>query len=137
MATRRAARIGQAILETVSTAVLFELRDPRIKNVTVLRVEVASDLRNAKVFVSVMGDEAASSLCLHGLDSSRGFLQKRIGDRLQTRYTPLLSFELDRTATANVVETQRILAELEREREDQASSDSMADVLPAENDSEC
>ena len=55
MATRRAARVGQAILETVSTCILFELRDPRIKNVTVLRVEAAPDLRSAKVVVSVMG----------------------------------------------------------------------------------
>ena len=74
MATRRGARVGQAILETVSTCILFELRDPRIKNVTVLRVEAAPDLRSAKIVVSVMGDEQTQSLTLHGLDSSRGFL---------------------------------------------------------------
>jgi ribosome-binding factor A len=130
MATRRASRIGQAILETVSTAVLFELRDPRIKNVTVLRVEVAPDLRSAKVFVSVMGDEAMKKLCLHGLESSRGYLQKRIGDRLQIRYTPLLNFELDNAATANVMETQRILAELELERKGESETEVVADVLP-------
>ena len=117
MATRRAARVGQAILETVSTCILFELRDPRIKNVTVLRVEAAPDLRSAKIVVSVMGDEQTQSLTLHGLDSSRGFLQKRVADRLQTRYTPLLSFELDTAATNTVAETNRILAELEAERQ--------------------
>jgi len=136
MATRRASRIGQAILETVSTAVLFELRDPRIKNVTVLRVEVPSDLRSAKVFVSVMGDEPMKNLCLHGLESSRGYLQKRVSDRLQTRYTPLLNFELDQAATANVVETHRILAELERERENHPESETVADVVPPVNGSE-
>lgn len=123
MATRRAARVGQAILETVSTCILFELRDPRIKNVTVLRVEAAPDLRSAKVVVSVMGDEQTQSLTLHGLDSSRGFLQKRVADRLQTRYTPLLSFELDSAATSNVAETNRILAELEAERQANATLD--------------
>lgn len=116
MATRRAARIGQAILESVSTAILFELRDPRIKNVTVLRVEVSPDLRNAKVVVSVMGDERTQSLSLHGLNSAGGFLQKRVGDRLQLRYTPVLKFELDAEATSNVAETNRILAELAEER---------------------
>lgn len=131
MATRRAARIGQAILETVSTSILFELRDPRIKNVTVLRVEVPSDLRSAKVFVSVMGDEQASSLCLHGLASSCGYLQKRVADRLQTRYTPLLEFELDNAAAANVVETNRILAELELERQQDAESNSDSDSVQA------
>jgi ribosome-binding factor A len=139
MTTRRAARIGQAILETVSTSILFELRDPRISNVTILRVEVSPDLRSAKVVVSIMGDEQNSSLCLHGLASSVGFLQKRIADRLQTRYTPLLNFERDHVATANVVETNRILAELEREREQDADSNlnvDSAQVVPEAEESE-
>jgi ribosome-binding factor A len=136
MATRRAARIGQAILETVSTSVLFEIRDPRVKNVTVLRVEVSPDLRSATVFVSIMGDDQARSLCLHGLASSRGYLQKRVADRLQTRYTPLLEFELDNAATANVVETNRILAELEREREQEQDADANSDGDSAEVASE-
>ncbi|MDA0591159.1 MAG: 30S ribosome-binding factor RbfA [Planctomycetota bacterium] len=136
MATRRAARIGQAILETVSTSVLFEVRDPRVKNVTVLRVEVAPDLRSAKIFVSIMGDEQVRSLCLHGLASSRGYLQKRVADRLQTRYTPLLEFELDNAATANVVETTRILAELERERAQDADSNSDDDAAQVASEAE-
>jgi ribosome-binding factor A len=139
MTTRRAARIGQAILETVSTSILFELRDPRISNVTILRVEVSPDLRSAKVVVSILGDEQNSSLCLHGLASSVGFLQKRVADRVQTRYTPLLNFELDHVATANVVETNRILAELEREREQDADSNSNGDsaqVVPEAEESE-
>ena len=136
MATRRAARIGQAILETVSTSVLFEVRDPRVKNVTVLRVEVAPDLRSAKIFVSIMGDEQVRSLCLHGLASSRGYLQKRVADRLQTRYTPLLEFELDNAATANVVETTRILAELERERAQDADSNSDGDAAQVASEAE-
>lgn len=139
MATRRAARVGQAILETVSTCILFELRDPRIKNVTVLRVEAASDLRSAKVVVSVMGDEQEQSLTLHGLDSSRGFLQKRVADRLQTRYTPLLNFELDAAATANVAETNRILAELEAERQTTVPLDidpETGETVPEAEDSE-
>ena len=136
MATRRAARIGQAILETVSTSVLFEVRDPRVKNVTVLHVEVAPDLRSAKIFVSIMGDEQVRSLCLHGLASSRGYLQKRVADRLQTRYTPLLEFELDNAATANVVETTRILAELERERAQDADSNSDDDAAQVASEAE-
>lgn len=89
-----------------------------------LRVEAASDLRSAKVVVSIMGDDQTRSLSLHGLNSSRGFLQKRVADRLQTRYTPLLSFELDSAATTNVAETNRILAELEAERAATAKQDS-------------
>jgi len=76
-------------------AILTELRDPRVADVTVTYVEVSPDMRQAKVHVSVMGDEAKQERCLHGLESSAGFLQAQIGKRIDTRYTPRLRFELD------------------------------------------
>ena len=76
-------------------AILADLRDPRVQDVTVTFVEVTPDLREAKVHVSVMGDEAKQNLCLHGLRSSAGFLQSKIARRIDTRYTPRLRFELD------------------------------------------
>ena len=66
-----------------------------VKNVTVLRTEVSPDLKAARVYVSVMGDEKAQSLAMHGLRSARGFIQSQIADRLELRYTPILSFVLD------------------------------------------
>src|SRR5688500_18788504 len=95
MGSRRTARIAEAIRETVSSTVLFDLRDPRIKNVTVIGADVAPDLRSAKVYVSVMGDAKTQALSMHGLDSARGYLQSKVADRLQTRYTPILKFVLD------------------------------------------
>jgi ribosome-binding factor A len=95
MSSRRIAKVAEALRETVSTTVLFELKDPRVKNVTVLHTEVSPDLRSARVFVSVMGDEKAQSLAMHGLRSARGFIQSRIADRLELRYTPVLQFVLD------------------------------------------
>ena len=95
MTSRRNARVAQAIRETVSTAILLELRDPRIQDVTVTRVEPSSDVRAAKIYVSIMGDQKKQQLCLHGLHSARGFLQKKIADRMQTRNTPVLKFVLD------------------------------------------
>lgn len=89
------AKVAEAVREIVSTVVLFELKDPRVKNVTVLRADVSPDLRNAKVYVSVMGDEKTQSLTMHGLNSARGFIQSKIADRLQTRYTPVLQFVSD------------------------------------------
>lgn len=82
-------------METVSSSILFHIKDPRVKNVTVLSVDVSDDCRNAKVYVSVMGDEKVQSLCLHGLESARGFLQSKVAHRLQTRNTPILKFQLD------------------------------------------
>jgi len=116
MVSRRVARLSQAVREVVSTAILFHLRDPRIKNVTVLRVEVAGDVRTAKVYVSVMGTEKERALCLHGLNASRGYIQSRIADRIETRYTPVLKFVLDDAVSSNAEEAARILEELEQER---------------------
>lgn len=76
-------------------AILTDLRDPRIQNVTVTKVEVSPDLRNAKVHVSVMGEESKQKLALQGLQSSAGFLQSKVADRIDTRYTPRLEFRLD------------------------------------------
>src|SRR5215510_1666446 len=95
MSSRRIAKVAEALRECVSTTVLFALKDPRVKNVTVLRTEVSPDLRSARVYVSVMGDEKAQALSMHGLRSSRGFIQAQIADRLELRYTPILSFVLD------------------------------------------
>ena len=125
MSSRRVARLAEAIRETVSSAVLFSLRDPRIKNVTVIRAEVTPDLRSAKVYVSIMGCERDKALSLQGLDSSRGFLQSKIADRIQTRYTPVLKFVLDEKATDQVSEAARILDELAAERV--ASGETYAD----------
>lgn len=110
MQSRRVARASEAVREVVSTTVLFELRDPRIKNVTVLGAEVAKDMRTAKVFVSVMGDAKQQSLTMHGLESARGYLQSKIAERLDTRYTPVLKFVLD-PGVKKSVEMSRLLRE--------------------------
>ncbi|MDX1969015.1 MAG: 30S ribosome-binding factor RbfA [Planctomycetaceae bacterium] len=111
MTTRRLAKAAEAIRETVSTTILFELRDPRVKNVTVLSAEAAPDLRTAKVYVSVMGTPKQQSLCLHGLESARGFIQAKLADRLQTRYTPVLKFVLD-PGVKRSIEASRLLREV-------------------------
>ena len=95
MVSRRSAKLAQAILEQVSSTILFGLKDPRVRNVTVIGVEASPDMRSAKIYISVMGNETAQKLCLQGLNSARGFLQKKVADRIQTRYTPILKFVLD------------------------------------------
>jgi ribosome-binding factor A len=87
--------VGEAIREVVATAILFEIKDPRVKGVTVLGCEVSGDLRNAKVKVSIMGTDAERKLCMHGLNSSAGFLQRKIAERLDLRFTPILTIVED------------------------------------------
>ena len=96
MSSRRTLKAASAIREVVSMAILTELRDPRVKNVTVTLVELTGDMRYAKIHVSIMGDAKQQELCMYGLQSSAGFLQKKIGDRIDTRYTPRLQFVLDK-----------------------------------------
>ena len=121
MTSRRLAKIAQAIKETVSTTVLFQLRDPRISNVTVLHVEVAPDVQSAKVYISIMGDQRTKALCMHGLESARGFIQSKNADRIQTRYTPVIKFVQD-TAVKDTMDTLRILDELQHEREQEEAT---------------
>ena len=77
-------------------AILTQVRDPRVKGVTVTGVEMTPDMRSATVHVSVMGSPAEEQLALRGLASSAGFLQAQIADKIDTRYTPRLRFEIDK-----------------------------------------
>jgi ribosome-binding factor A len=111
MPSRRVLKAAEAIREVVSTIILMELRDPRIQDVTVTYVEVSPDMRHAKVHVSVMGDDAKQRLSLHGLQSAAGYLQSKIAQRIDTRYTPRLQFVLDQ-GVKHSIEVSRILSEL-------------------------
>jgi ribosome-binding factor A len=110
MSSHRNLRVAQAIREVVASAILFETADPRIRSVTVLRAEVSSDLRQATVYVTVMGTEAEQSLALRGLKHAAGFFQSRVADRLQTRFTPVLAFKLDDSVKKSVA-MSRLIAE--------------------------
>ncbi|MCA9053340.1 MAG: 30S ribosome-binding factor RbfA [Planctomycetaceae bacterium] len=131
MSTRRTAKVAEAIREVVSSTILFELRDPRVQHVTILHVEVPSDLRTAKVYVSVMGTDSEQQLCLHGLNSSRGFLQRKIADKLDLRYTPVLTFVLD-DGIKKSIEASRILRELAEQGEFASDGDAASPVESGE-----
>ena len=111
MSSRRTLKAASAIREVVSMAILTELRDPRVRNVTVTFVELSSDMRHAKVHVSIMGTPKEQDLCLHGLRRAAGFLQSRLNDRIETRYTPRLEFVLDQ-GVKNSIRVAQILEEV-------------------------
>jgi ribosome-binding factor A len=95
MTSRRILKAAEAIREVVSMAILTDLKDPRVRDVTVTYVEVSPDMRQAKVHVSVMGDDTRQQLSLRGLQNAAGFLQTKVAKRIDTRYTPRLAFVLD------------------------------------------
>jgi len=111
MTSRRALKAAEAVREVVGMAILAELNDPRIRDVTVTHVEVSADMRHAKVHVSVMGDETRQRLSLRGLQSAAGFLQSKVAKRIETRYTPRIEFVLDQGVKKSI-EVARILHEV-------------------------
>ena len=119
MVSRRLLKVAQAIREVVSTAIVMDLQDPRIQNATVTYVEVSGDMRRARVHVSVMGDEKQQRRCLHGLQHAAGFLQRKIAQRIDTRYTPKLEFTLDE-GVQHSLEIQQLLGELLPDEDEQA-----------------
>lgn len=131
MTSRRLLKAAEAIREVVSMAILTELRDPRIQNVTVTGVEVAPDMRTAKVLVSIMGSEGQQHMCLNGLNRSAGFLQSKIAKRIDTRYTPRLTFTMD-DGVKKSLEMAKILHDLELERKQLAAERETIDDDPPE-----
>jgi ribosome-binding factor A len=108
MKTHRLARVAEAVREVASETILYELRDPRVKLVTVTRAEVSGDLQHAKVYVSVMGSPKEQQLTLHGLKHAAGFVQSKLAQRLQTRFTPVIQFVLDQGVKKSIEMTRLI-----------------------------
>ncbi len=91
----RMLRVNEALKEIVGQVIVEELQDPRIGFVTVTRVETSVDLKRAKVFVSIMGDEPVRKDTLAGLSSSHGLIQSKIARELKMKNTPTIRFVYD------------------------------------------
>jgi len=121
MKSHRLARVSEVVRETAANAILFEIKDPRVKGVTVTRAEVSADLQHAKVYVSIMGTEKEQSLSMHGLKSAAGFVQTKVADRLTTRYVPHITFVLDEGVKKSIE-----IARLIREENERLAADARA-----------
>ena len=97
MPPRHAQKIASRLKFLVSHVVQQELNDPRLGFITILDVEMTSDLREAKIYFSVLGPRAEQSKSLQAIESSCGFIQRRVGKNLKLRNTPVLRFVLDDT----------------------------------------
>jgi ribosome-binding factor A len=89
--------VAEAIKREVSDLLAREVKDPRVHFATVMDVEVAEDLRFAKIFVSVMGSDEEKAESLEGLQHATGFLRSQLGARIRLRFTPEIRFYLDRS----------------------------------------
>ena len=93
--TRRTDRLAEEVREEVAQMISGELKDPRIGFVTVTRVTLTPDLRQARIFVGVLGAERQRAATLTGLRQASGFMRRALGQRLRLRHTPELTFQYD------------------------------------------
>jgi len=97
MATDRMRRVNEVLREVIGDSISTELEDPRIGFVTVTAVETSPDLRSARVYVSVLGDEHAREASLAALASAHGVLQAAVARQTRMKRTPTLTFHYDDT----------------------------------------
>ena len=132
--TRRTQRVGSLLRDTLGRLILTELSDPRIDpaRTSVVRVEVPEDLLTAKVFVSVLGDDAMQRKTLRALRHASGHVQELLGRRLALKYTPRLTFEFDKNFQ-DTLEVYRLIEDAMQEIKDKDSARSGdAQTDPAE-----
>ena len=95
MSGSRMRRVDEAMREVLSGAITSEIKDPRVGFVTVTAVETSPDLRHARVYVSVLGEDTVRRRSMDGLRSAHGYLQKRVAAELRLKNTPTLEFLYD------------------------------------------
>jgi ribosome-binding factor A len=122
MRSGRMRRVDEAMRAVLSDAIATDLKDPRVGFVTVTGVKTSPDLRHARVYVSVLGDEPARSASIDGLRSAHGFLQRRLATELTLKHTPSLTFEYDGSVDRGM-RISRLLDETAADREPAADTE--------------
>jgi len=91
----RSNRVAEEIKKEMTQILRSEFKDPRIGFITVTGAEVTPDIRYAKIFVSVMGDDESKVQSMQALEKAKGFVRTELGKRIRLRYTPEISFKID------------------------------------------
>ena len=110
--TRKQAAVSRELRDAIGEILLREVRDPRVRLVTVVAVEVSPDLRHARARVSVTASsEEEAKLAFEGVESATAFIRRLVGQRVRLKYVPELAFQRDRGAE-HAEQVARILREL-------------------------
>jgi len=112
----RSERVQRQLKKEISLILQEDLRDPRIGFVTLTRIDLTGDLRYAKVYFSVLGDEAAKQSSTEGIQSAVGYIRRLIGERLKLKYVPEISFKLDKSIEYSI-NLEKTFERLKNERE--------------------
>lgn len=97
LAGKRAVRVGDQLLKEMAELLMQKVRDPRVKRTTLTGIQLSDDLKHARVYYSILGDDQAVREAQAGLESAKGFIKREIGFRLALKYIPEIIFKHDRT----------------------------------------
>ncbi len=119
MSSARPERVQEALRQEISRIVQTEIKDPRLGFLTITGVELTRDLRYARVYFSVLGEEKGKKLALKGLNSAKGYIKGLLSDRIKLRYMPNLEFKIDESLeyTNRILD---ILNKIKKEKPDAA-----------------
>jgi ribosome-binding factor A len=92
---KRADRVKHLIQQELSRILQMDVKDPRVHFVTVTKVDLTADLREAKVLISIIGESADREAALSGLQRATGYIRGELGRRLKLKYTPTITFMFD------------------------------------------
>lgn len=115
MTSRRQRQVAELLHQEISQLIQYRTQDPRLGFVTVTGVDVSPDLSYAKVYVTVLGDEADIQSTLEGLESATGYFRRELGQSLTLRYVPKLAFMLD-TSLERGMQIESLLDSIKAER---------------------
>ena len=117
MSVHRPGRLREVMKEEISDILRKELKDPRIGDLTsITSVEVTRDLRHAKVYASILGDDEKQKEAIKGLQSAAGFIRSELGRRVRLRHTPELTFHLD-TSIAHGARISELINKVKKDDE--------------------
>jgi ribosome-binding factor A len=128
MSTRRQKQVAELLHQEISQLIQYRTQDPRLGFVTVTDVEISPDLRQARVYVTVLGNDVDAQSTLEGLASASGYFRRELGQSLALRYVPQLSFQLD-TSLEYGMHIDKILDSIKQEQDEQDEGN-RADTLP-------
>jgi ribosome-binding factor A len=116
--SHRIEKVQELLKRELSEIIQRDLKDPRVGFITVSRAKVSGDLRHAKIYVSVMGDEKSAKDTMEGLSSARGYIQRELGRKVKIKFLPALEFVLD-TSVDHGFHIMEILKKIEEEKRDE------------------
>jgi len=97
LAGKRAVRVGDQILKGVAGLLMQKVKDPRVKGVTLTGIDLSNDLKHARIFFSVIGNQDEVTKARSGLESAKGYIKREIGLNYKLKYVPDIIFQHDPT----------------------------------------